>query len=51
MEVTAANAADMTVAAGLICEEDEVVYADAAYQGIEDHEEIKENRVALEVQG
>ena len=43
MEVTAANAADITVAAELIREDDEVVYADAAYQGIEDREEIKED--------
>ncbi len=43
IEVTAANAADITAAAGLIREDDEVVYADAAYQGIEKREEIKGN--------
>lgn len=43
MEVTAANVADINVASELIREDDEVVYADAAYQGMDDREEIKEN--------
>ena len=41
MEVTAANVADITAAAKLIREDDEVVYGDAAYTGIEKREEIK----------
>ena len=40
MEVTAANVADITVAAQLIREDDEVIYGDAAYSGLEKREEI-----------
>jgi len=41
MEVTAANAADVTQAHKLIRDDDEVVYGDAAYSGIEKRDEIK----------
>lgn len=40
---TAANAHDITVAAKLLREDDEVVYGDSAYLGIEKREEIREN--------
>ncbi len=38
---TAANVHDITVAAGLLREDDEVVYGDSAYLGIEKREEIR----------
>ena len=41
MQVTSANTADITVAAALIREDDEVVYGDSAYSGIEKRENIK----------
>lgn len=41
METTAANVADITVAADLFREDDEVGYGDAAYTGIEKREEIQ----------
>ena len=41
--VTAANAHDITEAANLIREDDEVVYGDSGYIGIEKRPEIKEN--------
>lgn len=40
VEVTAANVHDITVAAKLLREDDEVVYGDSAYLGIEKREEI-----------
>jgi IS5 family transposase len=41
IEVTAANEHDVTQGARLIREDDEVVYGDAGYQGIEKREEIR----------
>lgn len=41
VEATAANVHDITVAADLLREDDEVVYGDSAYLGIEKREEIK----------
>jgi IS5 family transposase len=41
VEVTAANEHDVTKASELIREDDEVVYGDAGYQGIEKREEIR----------
>ena len=41
VEVTAANEHDITKASDLIREDDEVVYGDSGYQGIEKREEIK----------
>ena len=41
MEVTAAHAADVTQVHKLIRDDDEVVYGDAAYSGIEKRDEIK----------
>jgi IS5 family transposase len=41
VEVTAANEHDVTKASKLIREDDEVVYGDAGYQGIEKREEIR----------
>jgi len=41
VEVTAANEHDITVAAKLIRDDDEVVYGDSGYIGIEKREEIK----------
>ena len=41
LETTAANVHDITVAAQLIREDDEVVYGDSGYIGIEKREEIK----------
>lgn len=43
METTAANAHDITAASKLIREDDEVVYGDSGYIGIEKREEIAEN--------
>ncbi len=43
VEVTAANVHDVTVAAKLLREDDEVVYGDSAYLGLEKREEIKHN--------
>ena len=43
METTAANAHDITAASKLICEDDEVVYGDSGYIGIEKREIITEN--------
>ena len=44
LEVTAANVADIAVAAKLIREDDQVIYGDAAYSGIEKREEIKSSK-------
>ena len=41
VEVTAANAHDITVAAKLLREDDKVVYGDSAYLGLEKRDEIK----------
>ena len=41
VEATAANVHDVTVAARLLREDDEVVYGDSAYLGIEKREEVK----------
>ena len=41
VKATAANVHNVTVAAGLLREDDEVVYGDSAYLGIEKREEIK----------
>lgn len=43
VEATAANVHDVTVAAKLLREDDEVVYGDSAYLGLEKREEIKQN--------
>ena len=43
VDATAANVHDITVAAKLLREDDEVVYGDSAYLGIEKREEICEN--------
>lgn len=43
VEVTAANVADISAASRLIRKDDEVVYGDAGYTGIEKRNEIKEN--------
>jgi len=43
VEVTAANVHDITVAEKLLREDDEVVYGDSAYLGLEKREEIKNN--------
>jgi IS5 family transposase len=43
MDVTAANVPDIAMAAGLLREDDEVMYGDAAYTGIEKRDEIKNN--------
>lgn len=42
-EVTAANVSDSTVAAGLIREDDRVVYGDSAYCALEKHEEVRDD--------
>jgi len=44
VEVTAANDHDVTVASDLIRDDDEVVYGDSGYQGIEKREEIKSDQ-------
>jgi IS5 family transposase len=41
IEATAANESDVTQGAKLIREDDEVVYGDAGYQGMEKREEIR----------
>ena len=41
MEATAANVHDVTVAEKLLREDDEVVYGDSAYLGLEKRDEIK----------
>lgn len=43
VEVTAANVPDIAVASALLREDDEVMYGDAAYQGMEKRQEIQEN--------
>ena len=43
VEATAANVHDITVAAKLLREDDEVVYGDSAYLGLEKRDEIKQN--------
>ena len=50
VEATTANVHDITVAAGLMREDDEVVYGDSAYLGIEKREEIRNSpqRSAIE---
>lgn len=42
VEATAANVHDITVAARLLREDDEVVYGDSAYLGLEKRDEIKQ---------
>lgn len=49
MEVTAANIHDVTVASKLIREDDEVVYGDAGYTGIEKRKEIKKNEALTDI--
>lgn len=44
MEVTPANTHDITVAPKLIREDDEVVYGDSGYTGIQKRDEVKENK-------
>jgi IS5 family transposase len=41
LETTGANVHDITVAEHLICEDDEVVYGDSGYIGMEKREEVK----------
>jgi IS5 family transposase len=41
LDMTAANVADITMAAGLLREDDEVMYGDSAYSGMEKRDEIK----------
>ena len=50
VEATAANVHDVTVAAQLLREDDEVVYGDSTYLGIEKRDEIKNDpqRSAME---
>jgi len=43
LETTAANVHDITMASSLIREDDEVVYGDAGYLGLEKRDEIKES--------
>ena len=43
VEATSANVHDVTVAAKLLREDDEVVYGDSAYLGLEKRDEIKQN--------
>lgn len=43
LDVTAANTADVTMAASLIRADDEVVYGDAAYTGLHKRAEVKED--------
>ena len=43
MEATAANVHDISVAANLLREDDEVVYGDSAYLGLEKRDEIRQN--------
>ena len=44
LEVTAANVHDITVATKVIREDDEVVYGDAGYLGIEKREEVSSDK-------
>lgn len=44
VEVTAANVHDVTVAAKLLQEDDQVVYGNSAYLGLEKREEIKQKK-------
>ena len=50
VKATAANVHDVTVASGLLREDDEVVYGDSAYLGIEKRVEIRNSpqRSAIE---
>ena len=50
VEVTAANVHDITVAAKLLREDDEVVYGDSAYLGLEKREEIQNNEQLSAIQ-
>lgn len=43
VEATAANVHDVTMAEKLLREDDEVVYGDSAYLGLEKRDEIKQN--------
>ena len=43
VEATAANVHDITVAEKLLREDDEVIYGDSAYLGLEKRDEIKQN--------
>ncbi len=49
METSAANVHDLTPAADLLHGEEEVVYADAGYQGIEQREEMEGKAVKFRV--
>jgi len=45
MAVTGANVADITMADELICDDDDTVFADAGYQGLEKHEKTEDKAV------
>jgi IS5 family transposase len=49
VETTAANVHDLTPAADLLHGEEEVVYADAGYQGIEKREEMQGTTAKFQV--
>jgi IS5 family transposase len=50
VEVTAANEHDVTKAHELIREDDEVLYGDSGYQGIEKREEIEKDPVKRKIE-
>ncbi len=50
VETTAANVADVTVAHLLIRQDDEVVYGDAGFTGLESRDEIKEDSVLSKIE-
>lgn len=50
VEVTAANVHDVTVAAKQLREDDEVVYGDSAYLGLEKRKEIQNNEQLSAIQ-
>lgn len=43
--VTGANVADITMADDLICDEDDAIFVDAGYQGLEKHEKTQDKAV------
>ena len=47
MAVTGANVADIAMADELICDEDDTVFVDAGYQGLEKHEKTKDKAVLV----
>jgi len=49
MEVTAANSSDIGMAHKLLREDDEVMYGDAGYTGIENRKEIKEDELLSKI--